>query len=159
MAKAELFQAPLLGGYIRRVGAFPVRRGERDRESLRISERLLSEGNVVGIFPEGHRSEQHSLIEAHPGVALIALRADAPVIPVAIWGSERALHGWRYLWRRPTVTVRYGPALHLKSAGSRRTTADVKQATDQIMGAIAAMLPPYYRGVYAGLVPNSLSSS
>ncbi|HEX6817245.1 MAG TPA: lysophospholipid acyltransferase family protein [Ktedonobacterales bacterium] len=153
MAKAELFQVPFVGGFIRREGAFPVRRGEGDREALRIAERLLSEGKVIGIFPEGHRTEEHALIEAHPGVALIALRAGAPVIPVAIRGSEYALRGWRFLWRRPTVTVSYGAPLYLTSESTRRTSADVKRATDEIMGAIAAMLPPRYRGAYADLVP------
>lgn len=159
MAKAELFQVPLVGGIIRGAGSFPVRRGEGDREALRISERLLAEGQVIGIFPEGHRSEERALIEAHPGVALIALRAGAPVIPVAIFGSENALHGWRFLWRRPTVTVRYGAPLHLTAEGTRRTSTDVKRATDAIMGAIAAMLPPRYRGVYAELVPPGAGSA
>lgn len=155
MAKAELFQVPLLGGIIRLAGAYPVRRGEGDREALRISERLLAENQVIAIFPEGHRSEGHALIEAHTGVALIAMRAGAPVVPVAIWGSEQVFHGWRYFFRRPTVTVRYGAPIWLAPEGARRTTADIKRATDEIMGGIAVMLPPAYRGVYAGQAENA----
>ncbi len=159
MAKAELFQARFLGGFIRCLGAFPVRRGESDREALRVAERLLAEGEVVAIFPEGHRSEERALIEAHTGVALIAMRADAPVVPVAIWGTEQALHGWRYLWNRPTVTIHYGEPMKLRIGGARRTSADVKRNTDEIMGHIAAMLPPRYRGVYASLVPGAASTT
>lgn len=158
MAKAELFQVPILGGFIRLAGAYPVRRGEGDREALRVSERLLAEQHLIAIFPEGHRSEGRSLIEAHTGVALIAMRAEAPVIPVAIWGSELAFHEWRYLWRRPTVTIRYGAPLILTATGPRRTTADIKHATDEIMGHVAALLPPRYRGVYADLIPAATTA-
>jgi 1-acyl-sn-glycerol-3-phosphate acyltransferase len=157
MAKAELFHARVLGGFIRLLGAFPVRRGESDREALRVAERLLADGQVVAIFPEGHRSEGCALIEAHTGVALIAMRAEVPVIPVAIWGSEQALHGWRYLWNRPTVTICYGAPVTLRTDGTRRTSADVKRGTDEIMGRVAAMLPPRYRGIYAHLVASGTS--
>src|SRR5215831_5563536 len=53
MAKIELFSVPLLGGFIRMLGAFPVRRGEGDRDSIRISERILADGEILVIFPEG----------------------------------------------------------------------------------------------------------
>jgi 1-acyl-sn-glycerol-3-phosphate acyltransferase len=155
MAKAELFQVPLLGGFIRFMGAFPVRRGESDREALRTAERLLAEGEMVAIFPEGHRSEGRALIEAHTGVALIAMRAGVPVVPVAIWGSEQTLRRWRYFFARPTVNIRYGAPIRLEAAGAKRTSADIKRCTDEIMGSIAGMLPPRYRGVYAHLVPGA----
>jgi 1-acyl-sn-glycerol-3-phosphate acyltransferase len=155
MAKAELFRVPVLGGFIRLVGTFPVRRGESDREALRVAGRLLAEGRLVVVFPEGHRSEERALIEAHTGIALIAMRADVPVIPVAIWGSEQVFHDRRYLWNRPTVTIRYGEPVKLQAAGTRRTSADIKRGTEEIMGRIAAMLPPRYRGVYAHLTPGA----
>jgi 1-acyl-sn-glycerol-3-phosphate acyltransferase len=158
MAKAELFGVPFLGGFIRVMGAFPVRRGEGDREALRIAERLLAEGELVTIFPEGHRSEERALIEAHTGVALIALRAGVPVVPVAIWGSEQTFHDGRYLWRRPTITIRYGAPVKLAAAGTRRTSADIKRCTDEVMGRIASMLPPRYRGIYAHLVPDDAAT-
>ena len=155
MAKDELFHIPLLRTYIRWLGAFPVRRGESDRDALRTAERLLGEGNVVAIFPEGHRSENRALIEAHAGVAMIAMRASVPIIPVAVWGTEHILKSWNYLWRAPTVHIRYGEPFLPQAAGAKRTSADLKRNTDEIMGRIAAMLPPTYRGVYAGLVPST----
>jgi 1-acyl-sn-glycerol-3-phosphate acyltransferase len=152
MAKIELFEQPVLGGYIRRLGAFPVRRGEGDRESLRVAERVLSEGNIVAVFPEGHRSDNQALITAHPGVALIAMRAGAPVVPVAIWGSEGCFHGKYGPWA-PIVHVRYGEPMTLGEPGKKRASEDLKRATDEIMLRIAAMLPERYRGVYARGAP------
>jgi 1-acyl-sn-glycerol-3-phosphate acyltransferase len=152
MAKIELFERPVVGGYIRLLGAFPVRRGEGDREALRVAERVLSEGKIVVVFPEGHRSDSHALIEAHPGVALIAMRAGAPVVPVAIWGSEQVFHSGYGPWA-PTVHVRFGEPMTLGDPGKKRTSEDLKRATDQIMLQIAAMLPEQYRGVYAHGAP------
>jgi 1-acyl-sn-glycerol-3-phosphate acyltransferase len=153
MAKVELFEKRFLGAYVRGLGAFPVRRGEGDREALRIAERVLSEGKVVVVFPEGHRSDNHALIEAHSGVALIAMRASAPVVPVAIWGSEDCFHGHYGPWA-PTVHVRYGEPMTLGEPGKKRTSDDLKRATDEIMLRIAAMLPEQYRGIYAHGAPS-----
>src|SRR5215469_9310384 len=88
MANAELFEVPLLGGFIRRVGAFAVRRGEGDREALRTGEHLLSEGEILVIFPEGHRSGSGVLLKAHPGAGYMAMRTGAPVVAVAISGTQ-----------------------------------------------------------------------
>lgn len=143
MAKSELFGLPVLGGIMRWLGAFPVRRGESDREALRISERLLAKGEILVIFPEGHRSGGH-LIKAHPGTSLIALRTGTPVVPVAISGTE---HVFKRL--RPHVTVRYGKPFQLEASGARRTRDDLAHSTDLIMYRIAELLPSEYRGEYA----------
>lgn len=156
MAKIELFHLPILGGIVRLLGAFPVRRGEGDRESLRIAERLLTEGKILVIFPEGHRSGGH-LIKAHPGTSLMALRTNAPIVPVAISGTERVFMGFRYGPWAPRVTVRYGKPFHLEASGARRTREELARSTDLIMYRIAELLPPEYRGEYAQLPPASES--
>jgi len=143
MAKIELFGIPILGGIMRLLGAFPVRRGEGDRESLRVAERLLAQGNILVIFPEGHRSGGH-LIKAHPGTSLIALRTGAPVVPVAISGTEYVFKRFR-----PDVTISYGKPFHLEASGARRTRDDLARSTDLIMYHIAELLPPEYRGEYS----------
>ncbi|HEX9038555.1 MAG TPA: (d)CMP kinase [Ktedonobacterales bacterium] len=146
MAKVELFTLPVIGGMIRLLGAFPVRRGEGDRESLKNAVRLLKEGEIVNIFPEGHRSNGQ-LIRGLPGVALIALMADAPVVPVAIINSRAVFHGFR-----PTVIVRYGEPFMVARSGARSTKDDVERGGDEIMTRIAELMPPEYRGVYAEAV-------
>jgi 1-acyl-sn-glycerol-3-phosphate acyltransferase len=147
MAKMELFDVPLLGGFIRRVGAFGVRRGEGDREALRTGEHLLAEGEILVIFPEGHCSGTGVLLKAHPGAGYIAMKTGAPVVAVAISGTQKIFKQFR-----PTVTIRYSRPFTVKQAGDRRTRDNLAQATDQIMYQIAALLPPESRGPYGNVV-------
>lgn len=147
MAKAELFQVPVVGYIIGMCGNFPVRRGEGDRESLRVADRLLTSGEVVAIFPEGHRTGG-ALIRGLPGVALIALRADAPVVPVGIINSNEVFKKGRIIFNRPTVTIRYGKPFTLAKSGARHSKADLERGIDTIMTQIAALLPQEYHGVY-----------
>jgi cytidylate kinase len=148
MAKIELFQTALLGGIIGMMGAFPVRRGEGDRESLRTAERLLGQGELIAIFPEGHRSES-GLMRGLPGAALIALRANVPVVPVAIINSRAVFQKGHIVIHRPTVTVRYGKPFMLTRSGARYTRDDLERGIDEIMTQIARLLPPEEHGVYA----------
>jgi 1-acyl-sn-glycerol-3-phosphate acyltransferase len=147
MAKYELFQVPLLGGIMRFFGAFPIRRGEGDRDALRQAGEVLAAGQVLVVFPEGHRSDSGALGPGLPGVAMIALRAGAPVVPVAVWGTERTLKRWRFGPFAPVVHVRYGEPVHLVEDGENRRAA-LQAGIDTIMQRIAALLPPEYRGLY-----------
>lgn len=142
LAKEELYKSKI-GWLVRFLGAIPVKRGEADRQLLRASDDLLKRGKILIIFPEGHRSDNHQLIQAHAGMGMIALRAGVPVLPVAVCGSERALKTFR-----PRVTISYGEPIVLKPRGAKITKDDILEATDTVMRHIAAMLPPEYRGVY-----------
>jgi len=144
MAKIELFSVPLLGGFIRMLGAFPVRRGEGDRDSIRVSERILAEGEILVIFPEGHRSGNGVLLKAHPGAGYIAMRTGAPVVAVAISGTQQVFKQFR-----PKVTIRYSRPFIISAGDGRRTRTSLAVATDQIMDQIAALLPPQFRGPYS----------
>jgi 1-acyl-sn-glycerol-3-phosphate acyltransferase len=146
MAKEEYFNSRM-AWIVRLLGAFPVKRGEGDRQALHAAEEQLKKGNILVIYPEGTRSRTHTMAKAHSGMGMIALRTGVPVVPVAIWGSEKALKEFR-----PRVTIRYGKPMVFKPAGKKITREDIDQATDQVMRSIAAMLPPEYRGVYAGEV-------
>lgn len=142
LAKEELFKGQI-GWLVRLLGAIPVKRGEADRQLLRASDDLLKRGKILVIFPEGHRSDNHQLIQAHAGMGMIALRAGVPVIPVAVCGSEHALKKFR-----PRVTISYGEPIILRPKGAKITKEDINEATNTVMRHIAEMLPPSYRGVY-----------
>lgn len=143
MAKEETFQGKI-GWLARFLGAFPVKRGEADRQSLRTAQEQLKAGRILSIFPEGTRSKIHSLGQAHAGLGMIALRSGAPVVPVAIYGSENAFKKFR-----PHITITYGEPMILTPKGKKITREDIDESTEQVMLRIASMLPPEYRGVYA----------
>lgn len=143
MAKEELFYGRV-GWLVRFLGAFPVKRGEGDRQALRAADDLLKRGKVLIIFPEGTRSKTQMMGKAHSGIGMIALRAGVPVVPVAIWGSENALRKFG-----ARVTVSYGEPMVFKPKGNKVTREDIDAATATIMHKIAAMLPPQYRGIYS----------
>lgn len=110
MAKEELFAVPVLKQIITGVGAFPVKRGTADRAALKHAANLLKAGQVVLIFPEGKRSEDGTLDEAEKGFALLARQTGAPVIPIAIAGSERVLPRGAKWPRRGSVSITIGTA-------------------------------------------------
>jgi len=91
MAKSELFEIPVLGSLIDFAQAFPVERGVPDRAALKRAEQLLKGGQAVVVFPEGQLSQSGELQPLLPGVALLALRARVPVIPVGIYGTNVVL--------------------------------------------------------------------
>ncbi len=107
MAKSQLFKGPALGFIMPHGGAFPVRRGHRDEQSIETALTILRRGGVLVIYPEGGRSRNGNMGEsARPGIGRLALQSGAPIVPVAVHGSEQA-RNWRRL-QFPPVTVRYG---------------------------------------------------
>jgi 1-acyl-sn-glycerol-3-phosphate acyltransferase len=121
-----------------------VKRGEADRQAIRAASEQLKQGKTFIIFPEGTRSKTRTLAKGYAGLGMIALRSGAPVVPVAVWGSEHMLRKFG-----ARVTVSYGKPIVLKPKGTKITREDIDNATDEIMRRIAAMLPPQYRGAYA----------
>ena len=148
MAKEELFRSRFSGYFVRSFGAFPVHRGQVDREALRQAKRVLADGLALVMFPEAMRSNNAQLQSAFPGSALIALRSGAPILPVGITGTEK-IEGVAWILRRPVITVNIGHPFYLPSVNSRLTKVEMAELTNFIMGRIAELLPPEYRGNYA----------
>ena len=142
MAKQELFQNPVLGALLRSVGSFPVRRGQADRQSIRTALQALARGEVLVMFPEGTRSHDGRLMPAEAGAALLALRAGAPVLPMAVVGTQHAMPKGRTLPRRIHVVVRIGPPLAVPKHEGHIDRADLDAWGRRFMAAIAALLPP-----------------
>ena len=149
MAKKELFRFRLIGYFIGSLGAFSVHRGQLDRKAMRQAYQVLADGLTLVMFPEGTRSRSGRLRPAFPGPALIAMRSGAPILPVGIIGTEK-IRGVTWLLRRPRITVNIGSPFYLPPVSSRLTKAELAELTNSIMGHIAELLPPEYRGDYAG---------
>ncbi|HLH72296.1 MAG TPA: lysophospholipid acyltransferase family protein [Chloroflexota bacterium] len=151
MVKQEAWDTPFVGLIPRWFEAFPVRRGEVDLNAYRQALRLLADGQVVGIFPEGHRSVDGRLHAGQPGAVVLAQRSGVPIVPVGIWGIKEVLTHPIVL--RQTIHLRVGQPFHPTLA--RR--GQLQAAIDDLMARIAALLPPERRS--APLLDRSGSSS
>jgi 1-acyl-sn-glycerol-3-phosphate acyltransferase len=136
LAKAELFRIPLLGDLIRRLNARPVRRDGADPAALRIALRVLGEEDaVLLVFPEGTRGEEGVLRQPKPGAGMLAVMSGAPVVPVLVRGSGRALPRGAWLPRPRKVTVTFGPPLAIPEVDGRK--ARYGATSEAMMAAIA----------------------
>lgn len=146
MGKAELYESPFTSWFFRQLGSFPVRRGEKDAWAMNYAARLLASGHVMGIFPEGTRSRHgRGLMPGKTGAARLAIGGHHPILPAAISGTERAFERFP---RRMRVTVTYGPPIYPDP------DEGALSLTDRMMYALAALLPPDYRGVYSEPPPG-----
>ena len=148
MAKAELFRgrfAWLMRGY----HAFPVMRHSPDRAALRRAFDLLKHGSAVVLFPEGHRSENARLLRAEPGAGFVARRSGAPLVPIAITGTQNVLGRHSMIPRRAEVAMTFGEPFQLPERNRDGSPMDHQQSADYLMTKIAALLPLEYQGEYA----------
>lgn len=129
MAKAELFSVPVLGNIVRKCNAFPVKRGLADREALRAGLKVLKDGNVFGLFPEGTRSKTGELGKGLSGAGFFALRSDADVVPCAIIGPYKSLR---------KLKVVYGKPIAMEEM--RNAKASPEQVTELIMSEIHKLI-------------------
>ena len=147
LAKAELFAIPGFGGLIRRLNARPLRREGADPSALRMAQRVLQEGGALLVFPEGTRGDEGVLREAKPGAALLAIQTGAPVVPVYVSGSGRALPRGRSLPRPAKVVVTFGPPLTFtRAAAGAERKAQYEEASRRMMAAIAELRDGVVRG-------------
>ena len=147
MAKAELFHgfwAWLMRGY----HAFPVVRHSPDRTALRRAFGLLKQGSAVVLFPEGHRSETARLLRAEPGAGFIARRSGAPLVPIAITGTQNVLSRQQRFPRPADVSMTFGEPFQLPERNQDGSPMDHQQSADYLMTKIAALLPLEYQGEY-----------
>jgi 1-acyl-sn-glycerol-3-phosphate acyltransferase len=151
MAKKELFPNRLAAWIWAGCNTFPIDRGTADRRALRIAIDALRRGGRLLLFIEGTRAVQPGMKQAEPGVGFLLRRAtpsggSIPVLPAAVWGTEKALVKGRALPRRVPLHIRYGPVFTPHLAGGPR---DDQAIADEVAAHVAALLPPEYRGHYA----------
>ena len=134
--------------FLKAAGTIYVRRGEVDRAALKACLEVLNAGGALALAPEGTRSRTGVLQRAKPGIAYLATRTNAVIVPIACWGVEK-VRDWKRL-KRPTCSVAIGAPFQMSFAG-RATSEQLQQYADQVMIRIAELLPESYRGYYAGL--------
>lgn len=144
MAKSELWESRLIAWGLPRLWAFPVNRGEPDRTAITTATDLLVSGELVGVFPEGRRArpgDSAGLGQAHGGAAFIALRAGAPVIPVAFAGTEKVWPRGQTLPRLRRTYIRIGrPVFPAEVAPGAGRKERVEALTGIVMTRIAEEL-------------------
>lgn len=138
MAKEELFRMPIISFLVTQFGALPVKRGASDRAAIRNTLKILEEGKMFGIFPEGTRSKTGELGPGLSGASLFALKSEAQVIPVAIIGPYKLF--------RP-IRIVFGQAIDFSRYREEKASADVlKEATNAIMAEIKKLIDLHQRG-------------
>jgi 1-acyl-sn-glycerol-3-phosphate acyltransferase len=137
----------IIGEVMNALGAIWVKRGEVDRHALRAALDALKAGGLLGLAPEGTRSRTGGLLKGKIGAAYLATRADAPLVPVALTGTEIGLPALLKLGR-PRITVTIGPPFRLPNPNPQAGRQELEVHTDLIMRTLAEMLPDKYRGVY-----------
>ena len=157
LGKREIFDWPFIGWLAGHGGVHPVDRGNADVEAFRLASRILELGYVLLVFPEGTRSPDGTLQEAKDGLAMLAMRSNARIVPIGVNNTDAVWRKGQKLpspFPRRTITVRIGQPFSLSDvvpADADRRTAKTL-ATRAIMGRIAELLDPRHRGVYADAI-------
>jgi 1-acyl-sn-glycerol-3-phosphate acyltransferase len=139
LAARELHAIPLLGRFMAGMGSSPITRGAADHEALAKVARWLAAGDSVVVFAEGRISGE-GFLPLQPGVAVMSLRTQVPILPVAIRGSDKVL-GLGARWpRRHKIVVRFGaPIVPPPPRPGRKVKAEVSALLDQVAGRIAEL--------------------
>lgn len=149
LAKIEAFHYPVIGIFPHIWGAIPVRREEFDREAIRAALGVLQAGEIILLAPEGTRNP--SLRQGREGVAYLGQRTGAPIIPVAVTGTQGYPSINPARWRRGGVNIRVGKPFQFKELKEKRTPGVLRKMTDEAMYVVSAMLPESLRGEYSDL--------
>ena len=133
MAKDSLFRTRLVRALIQRLHAFPVSRGSADMAAMRTAMQVLRDGHVLGIFPEGTRRQGGPVTDMETGVAVLALKSEAPLVPVLLGGR------YRFLGKVRAVV---GEPVSLDDLREKRVGAETLEAVKQrLIGALEALRP------------------
>ncbi|MEB3280831.1 MAG: lysophospholipid acyltransferase family protein [Lyngbya sp.] len=136
MAKEELFKVPVLKDAIRLYGAYPVKRGSPDRSAIRAALAALEQGWAAGLFLEGTRTPDGRIHSPKLGAAMIAAKANAPILPVCLWGTQAIVKKGSLLPKPVPVTVRIGELIDPPASTGR---SELEALTQKCADAINQM--------------------
>lgn len=147
LGKIELNDHWFAGPILRAYGIIWVHRGRPDRKAIRATLDGLAEGRIVGLAPEGRQTVTGGLEDGNEGAAFLALKSGAPIVPIAMTGTENEnIHGHFKRFRRARVTLTVGKPFFLREQADRQKM--MREGTRQIMESLAELLPENYRGNY-----------
>ena len=157
MGKAEYFTGKGIKGRLKKfffttAGVFPVDRsgGSKALGALEAARAILEEGKLFGIHPEGTRSPDGKLYRGHTGVARLAFETGAPIIPVALTGTDKAQPTGTVFPHRHHCTITYGTPIQVKKVAAEDLThEEIRELTDRMMHQIAQMSGQEYVDMYA----------
>ena len=150
VAKIEAFKIDAIGDFIRLFGTIAVRRGESDRDAVRLMREAARQGHTVGLFVEGTRQREGYPGRAQPGAAMVALQEDVPVVPIGIYGTQF----WKPGNFRP-CSIAYGEPLRFEGLqkngrGYREATVEIERRVHALFSWLADV---HLRGRERGLTP------
>lgn len=148
LVTTKYLEKPLVKWFTTVAEGIWINRDIADFSAIRKASVELSKGRALGIAPEGTRSKIGELQEGKPGTVMVALKTGAPIVPVAITGTEDAFNKLLRL-RRPHITVTFGKPIILPEFQPGHRSEELQRWTEILMNRIAEMLPEKYRGVYA----------
>ncbi|MGB7414893.1 MAG: lysophospholipid acyltransferase family protein [Thermosynechococcaceae cyanobacterium] len=139
MAKQELFQVPVLATLIRWYGAYPVNRGGSTRSAIKASIAALEAGWATGVFLQGTRTKDGRITDPKLGAAMIASKAQVPLLPVSLWGTEKVLVKGKKLPQVTPITVRIGEPIAPPESGDRDQLNAVTEQCAEVINAMHAL--------------------
>ncbi len=150
MAKVEVYSYPIVGVFPRIYGVIPVQREEFDRRAVQGALEVLKAGEIILVAPEAHRGPE--LRQGKVGIAYLATRSNAPIVPVAIDGTiGYPTYPLSPRSRQPGATVSFGRPFRFKTYDQRAGHELLRLMTDEAMYILASLLPEYRRGFYSDL--------
>lgn len=147
LVKVETWENPILGPLANLWSGIPLQRERTDFSALRTAEERLAQRHLLLIAPEGTRSYSGIVQSGNPGVVILALRADAPIVPLVHYGGEKFWHNLRRL-RRTKVVVRAGRPFCIEPGTGRVNREKRQEIVYEIMHYMASLMPEQYRGNY-----------
>jgi 1-acyl-sn-glycerol-3-phosphate acyltransferase len=146
MGKIELNEHWLVGPIFRTYGVIYIHRGRPDRKAIRAALDGLAESRMIALAPEGRQALDGKLEEGTDGAAFLAMKSGALIVPIAMTGTENEKIYNRPWWRRAQVTLSVGKPFQLQEQADRHKM--LREGTNQIMEALANLLPESYQGNY-----------
>ena len=153
LVKKETWDSPFLAFLFNIWDGIPLDRNIADFTAFGLARKALLDKKILAVAPEGTRTRDGHLIQAKPGIALLAIKAGVSILPVVYYGHEKFVNNLKHLRRTP-MKIRVGKPFQIYLNGQSRSKTLMQDVADEIMIEIAKLLPEEYRGYYTGQIDH-----